>query len=122
MEVEQNGEKRANYGKKIIIKLSEEKTKHFEKGFSVDTLENARKFYLVYCNRISETLFRKFTIEKSKTALVLNGNEIPFHLTWSHYLQLIRIKDENERSFYEIEASHSGWSIRTLQRQYTYVK
>lgn len=118
VEVEQKGEKRAKYGKKIIIKLSEEMTNHFGKGFSVDTLENARKFYLIYCNRISETLFRKFTIEKSETALVLNENEIPFHLTWSHYMQLIRIKDENERSFYEIEAARSGWSIRMLQRQY----
>lgn len=28
----------------------------------------------------------------------------------------------NLRIVYKIEASHSGWSIRTLQRQYTYVK
>lgn len=30
----------------------------------------------------------------------------------------MRIKDENERSFYEIEAAKENWSIRTLQRQY----
>jgi predicted nuclease of restriction endonuclease-like (RecB) superfamily len=30
----------------------------------------------------------------------------------------MRIKDENERKFYEIEATQSGWSIRTLQQQY----
>ena len=30
----------------------------------------------------------------------------------------MRIKDENERKFYEIESAKSGWGIRTLQRQY----
>ena len=36
----------------------------------------------------------------------------------THYLQLMRIKNENERWFYEIEATKGAWSIRTLQRQY----
>ena len=36
------------------------------KGFSVDTLENARKFYLCYQERISEAAFRKFTEGKSE--------------------------------------------------------
>jgi len=44
--------------------------------------------------------------------------EKPFLLSWSHYLLLMRIKNEDERSFYEIESAKSGWSIRTLQRQY----
>ena len=39
-------------------------------------------------------------------------------MPWSHYLQLMRIKDENERKFYEIEATNEAWGIRTLQRQY----
>ena len=43
---------------------------------------------------------------------------LPFTLPWSHYLQLMRIKDENERRFYEIEATQGAWSIRVLQRQY----
>jgi hypothetical protein len=27
-----------------------------------------------------------------------------FRLSWSHYLKLMRIDDENERKFYEIES------------------
>ena len=38
---------------------------------------------------------------------------------WSHYLQLMRIENEAERSFYEIETAKSGWGVRTLQRQYS---
>lgn len=30
----------------------------------------------------------------------------------------MRIENEDEGSFYEIEASKSGWAARTLQRQY----
>ena len=118
VEVEQQGESRAKYGRQIIKNLSEAMNKQFGRGFSVDTLENARKFYQTYQGRISETVFRKFAVEKSETVFRLFEETLPFTLPWSHYLLLMRIKDENERKFYEIEATQSGWSIRTLQRQY----
>lgn len=44
--------------------------------------------------------------------------EHPFIVSWSHYLQLMRIENEAERSFYEIETAKTGWGVRTLQRQY----
>nr|WP_300837047.1 PDDEXK nuclease domain-containing protein [uncultured Acetatifactor sp.] len=118
VEVEQQGESRAKYGRQIIKNLSEAMNKQFGRGFSVDTLENARKFYQTYQDRISETVFRKFAVEKSETVFRLFEETLPFTLPWSHYLLLMRIKNENERKFYEIEATQSGWSIRTLQRQY----
>lgn len=118
VEVQQKGEKRARYGKRVIEHLSAAMTAQLGRGFSVDTLENARKFYLIYRERISETVFREFAVEKSETAFRKLEKEQPFVLPWSHYLQLMRIEDPAERSFYEIEAKKSGWSIRTLQRQY----
>lgn len=60
VEVQQQGKHRAEYGKKIIINLSKKLTEEFGKGFSESTLEKARKFYLTYKNRISETLFTEF--------------------------------------------------------------
>lgn len=65
VEEQQSGKNRAGYGKKVIAALSGTLNEEFGKGFSVDTLENARKFYLIYSDRISETVFRKFTEEKS---------------------------------------------------------
>ena len=38
-------------------------------------------------------------------------------LGWSHYCELIAIKDENKRNFYEKETVNSKWSVRELQRQ-----
>ena len=44
VEEQQQGQSRAQYGKHVIKKLSEALTEQFGRGFSVDTLENARKF------------------------------------------------------------------------------
>lgn len=118
IEVQQNGETRARYGSQVIKSLSEELKKNFEKGFSEDNLKNARKFYLTYKDRIDETVFNLFAIEKSETVFSLFEEKPPFIVSWSHYLQLMRIENEDERSFYEIESAKSGWSVRTLQRQY----
>ena len=54
----QQGEKRAKYGKQAMKKLSESLAARFGRGFSVDNLENMRKFYITFKSRISETLFR----------------------------------------------------------------
>jgi predicted GNAT family N-acyltransferase len=58
VEEEQDGSKRAKYGKQLLKELSQTLTKEFGKGFSVDNLENMRKFYLIYGK--SETLSRKY--------------------------------------------------------------
>lgn len=100
VEDEQQGEERAKYGKSILKDISLRLTNKFGRGFSVDNLENMRRFYLVYSN--SETLSRN----------------LGFTLSWSHYLKLIRIDNPEERRFYEIEARENNWSLRELQRQF----
>jgi predicted nuclease of restriction endonuclease-like (RecB) superfamily len=42
----------------------------------------------------------------------------PFALSWTHYVFLLRVKDPNERSFYEIEAGAQNWTVRELRRQF----
>lgn len=39
------------------------------------------------------------------------------HLSWSHYIVLISIKNDDERKFYEIECNSYYWSQRELIRQ-----
>jgi predicted nuclease of restriction endonuclease-like (RecB) superfamily len=41
-----------------------------------------------------------------------------FKLSWSHYIQLLKIDNETERSFYEIEAIQGNWGKRELIRRY----
>lgn len=103
VEYEQGGKERAEYGKRLLKNLSKRLSKDFGKGFSIDNLENMRRFYLTF----------------SKSEKASRKSEIPnFQLSWSHYLKLVRINDEAERRFYEIEAIQNQWSLRELQRQY----
>lgn len=41
-----------------------------------------------------------------------------FALSWSHYVFLLGLKEAAQRSFYEIEASEQGWTLRELKRQF----
>ncbi|MEA9412081.1 PDDEXK nuclease domain-containing protein [Flavobacterium sp. PL02] len=134
VEEEQNGKDRAEYGKQLLKGLSQQLTKAFGKGFSVDNLQNIRKFYLVYS--ISETVSSILEIKNSETVSRNSNDSISsslstnfrnekmqilssfFKLTWSHYVFLMRIDDEKERLFYEIESEKYNWSVRELKRQY----
>lgn len=59
IEYEQKGRQRAEYAKETLKTLSTALTDEFGKGYSVDNLENCRKFYLTYSDTISETVSRK---------------------------------------------------------------
>ncbi len=115
VEEEQKGKSRAEYGKQILKGLSDRLTKEFGKGFSVDNLENMRKFYLTYS--ISETVSRKSNEKKTETVSRI-FDIVDFKLSWSHYLFLSKINNTEERKFYEIEAINNNWSVRELQRQF----
>ena len=126
IEDEQGGKTRAEYGKGILKGVSARLTERLGKGWSVDTLENARNFYNIYAK--SEPVARKsdVAIEKSEPAVrnfETTGNRNhwslnhQFVLPWSHYQILTHVKDSDARSFYEIEAFKQQWSKRQLQRQ-----
>lgn len=95
VEDEQQGSKRAVYGKQVLQELSKQLTTEFGKGFSVDNSQYMRQFYLTYS--IYETTSRKFS------------------LSWAHYIKLMRVANPDERRFYEIEATTNAWSLKELQ-------
>lgn len=110
VEEEQNGRGRAEYGQSLLQDLSKVLTTEFGKGFSVTNIQQMRNFYLVYQKQ--QTVSVKFMEANQQTV------SADFNLSWSHYLKLMRIDDENERNFYEIEAYKNNWSVRELQRQF----
>lgn len=121
VEEEQEGKERAKYGKSVLKDLSQRLTDEFGKGYSVYNLERMRNFYLVFRNRIKENEKSALVMQNSdeeKSASVMREFESPFNLSWTHYLQLIKIENEEERTFYEIEAISNNWSVRELERQY----
>ncbi|MBQ8009484.1 MAG: DUF1016 family protein [Bacteroidaceae bacterium] len=54
----------------------------------------------------------------SETPSRKSENAQSFTLSWSHYLVLMRIKNDDERRFYEIECQKQDWSVRQLKREY----
>lgn len=116
VEEEQHGKERAEYGKQVLKDLSAKLSAEFGKGFSVQNLENMRKFYLLYSlEEKSQSVLRNS--EKSQSLIRIS--EFPNNtLSWTHYLVLIRIENPDERSFYEIESLNNNWSVRELKRQF----
>lgn len=101
IEVVQEGEDRARYGKQLLKGVSEILTERLGEGWSVDTLKKCRKFYQIYsANKIGATLSPQLTIEDSgysvaqiqKTATSQKlDSAYPFTLSWSHYVVLMRM-------------------------------
>lgn len=110
VEDEQHGEIRAEYGKEQLKFISKNLTKKLGKGFSETNLKQMRPFFLSYSigQTVSDESESLDTIQQST---LVNSN-----LSWSHYLKLMRIKDPDEKSFYEIESYKNNWSLRELQR------
>lgn len=95
VEYEQKGKAQATYGKQLLKQLSRDlKLKH-GKGFSISNLQRFRQFY----------------IQNSNYATVSHN------LSWSHHVELLKIDNSTERSFYTQQCINANWSIRELKRQ-----
>lgn len=68
---------------------------------------------------------QKFQIASGKSDAVsrksLNRQTLPDEfepiLSWSHYCELLKVKEPLSRSFYEQESIQNNWSVRELKRQ-----
>lgn len=133
VEFEQQGADRAAYGDALIRNLTIRLTYEFGQGFSLSNLKSMRQFFLLYCDRIGprsqigQTVSGLFEMQKSQTlsGRLTNAAEQQapserrtFTLSWSHYVFLLGVKNPDERSFYEIEATGQGWTLRELKRQF----
>ncbi len=95
VEQEQEGRQRADYGTRLLKTLSEELTREFGKGFSINSLYYFRQFYLTFP-------------EIFPTVCGI--------LTWSHYKRLLSVTNVQAREWYLKEATEQMWSYRTLDR------
>ena len=91
----QGGEKRAKYGNKLIKEYSDKLTKELGKGYKTSSLKNMRQFYL---------LFRK-------------RQAMPGELTWSHYIELLRLDNMKEIDYYIYITRTQNLSYRELHER-----
>jgi predicted nuclease of restriction endonuclease-like (RecB) superfamily len=95
VEFEQGGKIKAQYGKGLLPKLSKDLTLAHGKGFSLSNLIRMRQFYATY------SIYA----------------ELPHKLSWTHWVELLKIDDPLERSFYLNQNLLENWSTTELIRQ-----
>jgi hypothetical protein len=102
IEREQSGNLRAKYGAKLLSRLADYLTQNVDRRYTADNLKLMRRFYVVYSEAsIGESAIPQFTP----------------NVSWTNYIQLMRVKNAEARRFYEIETADNDWTIRELQRQ-----
>ena len=91
-------EKRAEYGERILQTLSAKLEVEFGSGFGQRNLANMVRFAEVFPDpEILHALRAK--------------------LTWSHFRQIIYLRDDLQRDFYAEMCRIEGWSTRTLENK-----
>jgi len=95
VEFEQGGQIKAAYGKALLPNLSKDLTLSFGIGFSLSNIIIMRQLYVI------------FPISA----------ELPHKLSWTHLVELLKIDDPIERSFYAKQTMLENWSTTELIRQ-----
>jgi len=92
------GASRAEYGKKILSTVSTKLAENYGNAFVEANLYRMKRFATVF-NDISNI-----------------ADFIPF-LSWSHFCEIMRIKDEQARLFYAKDAAQRQLGVRELRQQ-----
>jgi predicted nuclease of restriction endonuclease-like (RecB) superfamily len=91
-------EKRAAYGEQIVASLSQQLVPEFGRGFSRYSLSRMVQFAEVFPDpKIVSALGRQ--------------------LGWSHFVEIIPLKDQLQRDFYAEMCRIERWSVRTLRQK-----
>ena len=90
--------KRAEYGKQIVVSVARQLTARYGKSYEEKNLRRIMQFAQVFEDeQIVATLWRQ--------------------LSWSHFKILIPIKDELQRSFYTQMCNIERWNVNTLRQK-----
>ncbi len=89
------GEKRAAYGKRIVATVSQQLVAEYGRGFSFTGLTRMMQ------------LSERFPDREIVASLMQQ-------LTWTHFIQLLPVKEQIKREYYAEMCRVENWSIRTL--------
>ena len=128
VEFEQSGEDRVSYGEQLLSNLAADLKAKGLKGLGVSMLKNCRQFYRTYPQIRQSVSGESAAIPSGseiRQSVIGESNQDPatlppenlLRLSWTHFIELIRIDDPLKRAFYEIECLRGNWSVRQLQRQ-----
>lgn len=137
VEFEQQGEERAEYGERLLVKLAEALKRP---SFSWRALYQSRQFYGAYPKlqpvavrflserKILQTSAKLHLPEKQVLEIgqalsaqsdipSLPPQQLVNSLSFSHFVLIMAVENPLARAFYEIESIRGNWSVRELKRQ-----
>ena len=136
VEYEQGGSGKAEYGKRLLEQLSKDLSLLHGKGFSVSNMQRMRQFYQMF--RILAEPPQKFEnqisaepphqsnqksaepphqLQKYDNQIFIEFPQKWQQLSWTHWVELLKIDDPLERSFYMNQTINENWSTTQLIRQ-----
>lgn len=89
-------ERRASYGEQIVSRVSSQLVREFGAGFGTRNL-----FRMIRCAEV---------FPEARIVSTLSSQ-----LSWSHFLEIIRLEDPLQREFYAELCRLERWSVRTLR-------
>ena len=90
--------KRAGYGEEILATVSQQLTKEYGQGFTISTLSRMLKFAELFPDeQIVATLSQQ--------------------LSWSHFVEILPLKESLKRDFYAEMCRIEKWNVRTLRKK-----
>jgi predicted nuclease of restriction endonuclease-like (RecB) superfamily len=92
------GGERARYGTQLMTRLGQRLADEFGRGFEIKNLRRMVQFSQAFPDRE-------------------NVASLMRQLSWTHFLQLLPVKDEDARSFYAQQSVLERWSVRELRQQ-----
>ena len=137
IEFEQSGDDRAKYGTSLLEDIAVILKNKGLKGLHRRALNTCRIFYQTYpqiwltlsaelhtgqypemlpvqTERLNEIWLT--VSAKSEESMTLQPDLLLSRLSYSHFIELIRVEDALQRLFYEVEAIKNNWNIRELRR------
>jgi predicted nuclease of restriction endonuclease-like (RecB) superfamily len=130
VEFEQNGEDRAKYGTHLLEKMAKEIKSKGLKGLDTQSLRICRTFYSTY-PQLAEIAFQKIEnlniairglpsreLPEAQEAYPISNELLLSRLSYSHFVELLGVKEPLERLFYEVETIKNNWSVKELERAF----
>lgn len=141
VEFEQDGEDRAQYGSELLMNLER---KVNQRGLNVTLFQRARSFYFTYpqlskliisfASSIYASPMHKLSERNKNTAIYasvmpklqsidykkkenIDSQKLINSISFTHFIELIKITDPLKRLYYEMLTIQTGLSVRELKRQ-----
>jgi len=130
VEYEQSGKDRADYGKQLFKAIADRLIKKGVKSIRERHLYLCKDLYKAY-PQILRTVSAKSYLVDFKYPEILRTlsaeliqqdksqgdmNLLLTHLSFSHFIELLKADTEIKRRFYEVQAINNNWGVRDLKR------